>query len=395
MTSQSTPGPVQLEPLRDVIETLEGEYSGHKLLSHCIDQNIQTYFPVPPGQVVAVFPYAVKQSRRSLFHVEKPYVEVLGQADIDRRVKLVVLDGLDLRDIRDKGEVALTEFLCGGLVAGGSGLIYFPFEYAVMRKDSPTFFGERHAVGSERLFRGQVHAVKQDVRLADLFVGVDDGQKLRKLFGPKEVKDRWDHKGLAPSIFRIYSATQRPYDADAIRDELLANDDKGVFILASATAAASIIKVDVQEKAVKGFAVHKISDNEVGKDYADPSLSKRMSLLLLATDCWIHDRQCQDEMEARVVPIRDAFVQKREDPNLNDEEREELDIEMARVDFAEQAALKEKLYMPNGLAKYLEVLGFSSNQAGHLVRIITENKEGGVHAETTRKVAARRKSGKK
>src|SRR5690606_16467822 len=117
--------------------------------------------------------------------------------------------------------------------------------------------------------------------------------------------------------------SQDPYDLDGVMKALIDEDPEGFFNRAIATTTARIMKIDVRPSAEREIAVGKIADNEMGKDYSDPTLSKRMSLLLLATDCWIHDEALRAKMETRLAPIREEAAKKRE--SLPQKKRDELD----------------------------------------------------------------------
>ena len=124
-----------------------------------------------------------------------------------------------------------------------------------------------------------------------------------------------------------------------------------------------------------------ISDNPMKKDYSDPRLSNRMSLLLLATDCWIHDQELHNEMEKQLEPERRSVKEARA-KLAGSEKLKELELLLAHKEMIAKSRLSQKLHMPAGLEKYLRSLGFSSNQANHFVRIIKGSAIGGVHVAT-------------
>ena len=172
-----------------------------------------------------------------------------------------------------------------------------------------------------------------------------------------------------------------------IVSRLIADDESGVFTQTIATAAARILNIDVGEHALERMKFDAIRENEVKKDYSDPSLSKRMSLVLLATDCWLHDQALREESEkllqAKVVAVELARKKKPGSAELK-----RLETELADATFAKERELSSMRYMRSGLRKYLEELGFSGNQASQLERIIVGKKVGGVHVRTQKRIAS-------
>ena len=63
-------------------------------------------------------------------------------------------------------------------------------------------------------------------------------------------------------------------------------------------------------------------------------------------------------------------------------------MDLAEATLVARGKLSSMQYMPSGLRKYLEELGFRSNQAQQLERIIVGKKVGGVHVGTTKCVAS-------
>lgn len=395
MTQKTKAGPIRLVPLLSVVDDLEeiGSACG-KVLDLCIEKSIKSYINLLPGRVAVVYGLVKKEPSRSLFRKGKPDVVFKRSPVIYRHISWVALDMADLQDVRDSGAATVESFLHGGLESGKDGLYPAPFEYCVIQKYHPNPFNVDRGHRPERLLEGQVYPLSQAINLKDVLVTAEDAQELRLLLGVKTLEDKWGHRDIAPSVYLVYDASQDAYDLDSVRDKIIAKDERGVFSRAIATTAARIIKVDVRDNAERELAIAKISSNETGKDYADPSLSKRMSLLLLATDCWIHDRQCQSDMEERVRPRREAFNREWADPMTTKDRREKLTSEMAAFESAEREALKIDLYMPSGLDAYLRALHFKSSQVEHLTRIITANKTGGRHVTTEKAAAAEVKSRK-
>lgn len=194
------------------------------------------------------------------------------------------------------------------------------------------------------------------------------------------------HRLEAPHVYRLYSLSQEAYDEGEIVRRLIEGDESGVFTKAVATTAARILKVGVRGHVEQELNLSAISDNVLKKDYSDASLSKRMSLLLLATDCWLHDQALIDELEKELDPQRMAVERAREE-RAGTDDLKEMEEKFALASMKMRNDLSPRLHMPSGLRKYLEELGFSGNQALHLERIIEGEKVGGVHARTRRSAA--------
>ncbi|GAB3750072.1 hypothetical protein [Lysobacter olei] len=392
MTQDKDQGPIRLVPLVSAGEGVDDREVNDRLLALCIERSVHGFARVPPGHVAVVYEHVNKQSERALFEPERTVITYKSGPAIDRQVKYVGLDKADLREVRDSGEAVIEAFINDGFASWNAGLFPWPIKYCVIQRDRHNPFVAGSRMLRERLLEGLVYPVVQNIRLKDVLVTAEDGAALRSLL-QSEVPDKWGHKVEAPSVFRVYQCSQREYDSEAIQIELL-KDQSGVFTKAGAEASAMIIKQDVRGNAVKGIAVKKITNNEVGKDYSDASLSKRMSLLLLATDCWIHDRALRDQAKTGSVNKRAELEVARKDPKTRPSRITQLEKELLQLEMAERESIRGRLYMPSGLDAYLEELGFRKNQVKHLRRIITGEKATGRHASTERSVAPGSAGGK-
>lgn len=384
--TQHNSGLIRLVPLLSAGEDIDNlEDAKLPLLNLCVQKSIRGYLRVPSGHVAVIYRYAKKEPSRSLFGRGKPVLAFKRGPVVARQVRFVGLDVADIQDIRDARSTTVEGFLHGGLEAVRDGLLPIPFEYAVVQKDYPNSFAADRGFQAETLLEGQVYPITAPIGVGDVLVAVEDANELRKLLGAMSFQDKWGHKKTAPNVFLVYRVSQDPYDLDGITETLIANDPHKIFDQANATTVARIIKINVRPNAERKMALHKISKNETGKDYTDPTLSKRISLLLLATDCWIHDRSARAEMEGRMAPIREDAVRKRD--QLGKKALEALDQAVFASEQAERAALQPRLYMPSGLRAYLSELGFTKNQVEHLYCIITQTKVGGRHVGTEKDAA--------
>lgn len=389
MVQEETQAPIRLQPLIDVVEDAErGEI--RKLLDFCIEEDIPAYTAVPAGHVAVLYRYVVMQELRSLFATEKPAVIHPGRPMVDRSIKYLQLDPSDLRALRDGGIVKVEGFHHGGLGGGRNGLFPTPFKYCAIRKDAPNPFISPGV--PEALLPKQVYPVATEIRLADVLLTLQDAKAARQ--SVLAVEDKWGHELAAPSVFLAYRAAHLDYHFENAKTWLIDHDKNNVFTATIAKTIAFLLNPDVRRDAQEGLALEKIENNETGNNYADPRLSARMSLLLLATDCWIHDTALDVEIERRIGAERDRVSEVRSDPRLSAKQREMIDEKMVEFDYSQRKLSGQKKYMKRGLDKYLEKLGFNakSNQVRHLVNVIT-NKKSPRHASTKRNAAAIRRNG--
>lgn len=380
--------PIRLLPLLSTCAGIKNLHDAQApLLNLCLKNSVRGYFRVPEGQVAVVYEYVKKEPNRSLYGAGKPIVVFNRGPRVDRQVKYLDLDAADLQEIRDAGSAKVEGFLNGGLRPWREGLIPVKVEYGVLQKDWPARSPVDLLFGSERLLEGQVYPIQATIQLQDILISTRDAALLQPLIGAAIAKDKWGHREAAPSVYVAYRASQDPYDFEGVRKTLIDEDPSGVFNRVIAATVAWIMKRDVRPNARRVIAVEKITNNEMGKDYSDPTLSERMSLLLLATDCWIHDEGLRVEMQARLDAIREA-AKGRELLSLK--QRDELDQRVFNAEQQERAALQSQLCMPSGLRAYLENLGFSSNQAEHLYHVITQTPTGGRHVKTEKAAAEAR-----
>lgn len=379
---------IGLERLSEIAQSLSQENAQYALLSLCFSEDLRVYFPVPAGHVVAVHETALVE-RRMGYPATRPVIRYRGRAAVRHEVKWICVDKSSLKQIRDANYVVLEDHFEGGLVDATDGYTYKPLDLCVVRRDSPTFAPTYPVFRPEMLTEGVVFPTRHEIRFSDLSVARDDAALLRKAVGPSEIHDRWGHKESAPNVYRMYALSQEPYNEAEFVRHLIAMDDSGVFIKQVAITAARILKKEVRARAEKGLLVEKISNNEMEKDYYDPELSKRMSLLLLATDCWLHDQALHEESEQLLRPARESVALAKEGPTSTDALKK-MEKKFLAAHMSERRQLSCKLYMPKGLEDYLRALGFSSNQAPQLARVIRGKKVGGVHQRTKKALAIKR-----
>lgn len=384
---------VRLLPLVEACADLEGLLEGGSrgvadlLLSLCLERSIRAYFRVPEGLVAVSYSYVTRDRGRMLFGPGKGEIAYKHEPVADRSIKYLGLDEVNLQDVRDAGFATIEVFQNDGMSVAKGGLLPVRVEYGVIRKDVVP--NSRTApFGMYSLLEWEVNPVPVSLRIPDVLVSVQDVALLRSLIEKRHVHDKWGHREAAPSVFLAYRMSQEPYNFEGVTKALIDEDPEEIFNRAIASTMARIMKMDVRPNAERGIAVEKIANNEMGKDYSDPMLSKRMSLLLLATDCWIHDEALHAETEARLGPVREEAGKQRE--MLSQKQRDELDQRVFQADRLERSALQAQLRMPSGLQHYLKELGFSTNQAGHLYHVITGTKTGGRHVQTERDAAAAR-----
>ena len=113
-----------------------------------------------------------------------------------------------------------------------------------------------------------------------------------------------------------------------------------------------------------------------------------MSLLLLATDCWINDQPLVEDFNRRMELERNA-VDERRKSGLIQAELVGFERQLVELESRELLALRPRLMMPFGIVKYLQELGLRPNQVDHLRRIIEGKKVGGIHVGTIKSAATR------
>lgn len=384
---------VRLSPLLEACVDFDGllEVGSREvadlLLSLCLERSIRAYFRVPEGLVAVTYRHVTRDSGRMLLGPGRGEIAYKHGPMANRSIKYLGLNKVDVQAVRDAGYTTIASFQNDGLTVVEEGLHPISVEYSVIRKDVVPY---SHPVllGMYSLREREVDPITVSLRVTDVLVSIQDVATLRHLIGKRHVDDKWGHREAAPSVFLAYRLSQDPYDFDGVMKGLIDEDPEGFFNRAIATTMARIMKIDVRPGAERGIVVGKIADNEMGKDYSDPTLSKRMSLLLLATDCWIHDEALRAKMETRLAPIREQAAKTRE--SLPQKQRDALDARVYQAEHSERAELQEQLRMPSGLRDYLMSLGFSANQADHLYYVITRTQTGRRHLQTERDAAAAR-----
>lgn len=384
---------VRLSPLLEACADFDGLLEGGSrevadlLLSLCLERSIRAYFRVPEGLVAVSYRHVTRDSGRMLLGPGRGEITYKHEPMAYRSIKYVGLDKVHVQAIRDAGYTTISSFQNGGLTVVEEGLHPISVEYGVIRKDVVPY-SHRVLFGMYSLREREVDPITVSLRVTDVLVSIQDVATLRDLIGKRHVDDKWGHREAAPSVFLAYRLSQDPYDFDGVMKALIDEDSEGFFNRAIATTMARIMKIDVRPGAERGIVVGKIADNEMEKDYSDPTLSKRMSLLLLATDCWIHDEALRAGTEARLAPVREEAAKQRE--LLSQKQRDELDQRVFQAEQLERSALQARLKMPSGLRDYLRSLGFRANQADHLYHVITRTQTGRRHVQTETDAAAAR-----
>lgn len=309
MKQENDVGPIRLVSLLSAIEGIDERVHANKLLDLCIEKLVKGYFSVPPGHAAVVYRLVNKQKKQLLFGPDETIITLKKSPAVIREIKRVGLDPADLRNIRDAGVAVVGGFLHGGLAVGKAGLFHWPFEYCVIRKDMPNPFGADKGLSlPETLLEGLVFPIEQKIRLEDVFVAAEDAKRLRQAVAGEEIQDKWGHKEAAPSVFLIYQAahefSEKKHNYKDVARWLMERDKHDVFIIKVAEFAGRLVKKDLRlkekDRKPNKLATDKISNNIMGNDYAEAVASQRLSLLHLATDCWIHDKACPADQ--KVLP---------------------------------------------------------------------------------------------
>ena len=300
-------------PLLDAVEGIKNAEA--RLIDGCISQGIFAYVAIPqemaaltlgvPGYSGVVTDLADDELGEdgSRILVDYSFVDSLI---IDLRLRFVQLAVSDLRLLRDGGEVKNSEFTNGGLmpaeISDDKLLSAEKRGYELKAFDRCRIV--RHTKSSDP-FDESNGPVELMIKLGDLLVDRTDVSRIRGgILAALEVEDRWGHRDEAPVVHLIYRAAQhfadKEYTFEAAKDWLQGNDLKGYFKKKSKALnyAAWLINRDSNKKSVERentLALKKITENEMGRDYTETIASSRLSLLHLATDCWIRDKKNPDK----------------------------------------------------------------------------------------------------
>ncbi|MGH8075227.1 MAG: hypothetical protein ACREO4_14350 [Lysobacter sp.] len=248
---------------------------------------------------------------------------------VDARMKFLRLAKADLILLRDQGQVTLRQFESGGLIwrdrrpATGSkqrlsvdsrarlramrrrldGYVdqcKFDDEYELVNFDLGRL-GNSQSTGPADLLGNSTVEAKLTVKTGNLYFDVDDIPKVRDLVVARlRVEDRWGHRVDAPAVYLIYQAAKhfsdREYTFAAAKTWLSENDTQGYFSKMSKALdyAAQLINRNPRKKSADNgdkLQLDRIIKNETGNDYTEIFASNRLSLLLLATDAWLHDKK--------------------------------------------------------------------------------------------------------
>lgn len=288
-----------------------------KLLNACIKREVQVYVRVPQGFVATTLGIAGytgvlldssdDEQEDDGSRIVLDYTSVGAQV-ADYRMEYIRLAASDLELLREKKEATLAEFSCGGLIPQyGPGYAFVEFEDCRIA----------HRGSTTDPFNDSRPPVALTIDVSKLFVDLESLPQIRQLVQAElRVEDRWGHREDAPAVHLIYRAAQHfateKYTFKAAKAWLCENDTKGLFEGKSKALdyAARLINRSPTKKSVESGTVlelNKISRNVMNRDYREPVASNRLSLLHLATDCWVHDRKYPSEPRF-LVPDLSGFL---------------------------------------------------------------------------------------
>jgi len=288
---------VQPSTLLDAAEGI-ADVSG-RLFDACISEEIPVYVRIPQHFVAVTLGVAGHTgvwsdvSGDELGDGSRILVDYSsdGEAVVDHRMEFVRVDVSDLERLRDGLTVEQGEFWSGGLLRrGGASFELVDFDNCrTARRGSlwDTDFGLSHAAVT--------------IKVSEVFVDLEDVPRVRaSLLAEIEIEDRWGHREAAPAVHLIYRAAQyfadKKYSFRAAKEWIRENDVKGLLEGREKALdyAARLINRNPRKKSAESrevLRIDKITNNEMGKDYRESIASNRLSLLHLATDCWIHDKK--------------------------------------------------------------------------------------------------------
>jgi hypothetical protein len=298
--------PIRLISLLDVIEEADDvDDVERRVLDSCIAERISAFIRTPSNAVAVLYEWVKSAKQVSLRVGEdkdgRPRTMPIGNiypvsAVASTDLVYLELDVTDLMKLRDASRITKEWFTTGLRAHPRGGFERDANEQISLCRPPHMDLRAEYPIRLEDAKKGIVATVK----LADIFVGADKGSSLKhNLRAGSSLVDRWSHKETAPSVFLMYSAAQKfagdKYDFNAIKEWLIVADENRVFKGKIADFAARLIKKDVMIKR-KGLkpdrlARDRITNNELGKNYAEDIASDRLSLLHLATDAWLYDKK--------------------------------------------------------------------------------------------------------
>lgn len=307
------------------------------LLDVCIAQDVSVYVRIPSKIQVHIFGHddfkvgpCVDIDNDPFEDTSKILIDYsfAGGVVVDARMKFLRLAEADLVLLRDHGQVNLRQFESGGLIwrnrrpsPGGEPRTPIDSEarLRILRRRQDGYSGQYSFIDEYGLidFRlgnlvysqppepnvisDRTRDATLRVRSGNLYFDVGDISKMRDRVAARlRVEDRWGHRVDAPVVYLIYQAAKyfadKKYTAAAAKAWLSENDTQGFFSKMSKALdyAGQLINRNPNKKSVEGgdkLKLNKIMRNETGNDYTESFGSNRLSLLLLATDVWLHDKK--------------------------------------------------------------------------------------------------------
>ena len=393
----------KLSDLKDPVRKVESR----ELIGLCIEHSVECYYPVPDGKAVGIYggvnvvspcetlpkvPGSVgatqdgcgangtnslvpgaaddgltkSESRVSPSSLRTPrgLKYRSGMITLQHDIRHLAVCDEDLNALYLNGDIRRTRFFGTGLELIRGAYYKTPHRIAEIVSASGTGIPE----AQERYVPSGTHpSIEQLITPADLYVSIADFELLKRLVF-NLVPDHWGHRDSAPCVYRMFVNSFRSCHEQEIVDDLM-KFNKKVFIKKVAESAARVIKIDVRGNAENGINFSKIQDNEFGKNYLRFRVSKRMALVLYATDRWLRDQALmRPQLEAR-KKLHDiiAVLNEKGDPKREREGIMQQDREISRQlksDFG------GSLSSGVDLERFLKKLGFSSGVAAHLTRII-------------------------
>jgi hypothetical protein len=275
------------------------------LLQLCVTRRLPVFVAVPSGAVAITYDW-VKENKSAMVIIGEdangqPVKAPIGSVYPIKPVAntcldYVALDTGDLARIRDASLVVKDWFAFGLEKSSSAGYDRTNCGQICLYRISRFDLRAKYPIDSA----DAVRKIAVTVRFRDLFV---EAGEVPGIIGElSSVVDRWGHREAAPSVFLIYRAAHlfagSKYDFDTVRGWLVSNDRHKVFKDKIARFAAWLIKPNAVIKSKKRkpprLARERIANNPMGRNYAEQVASDRLSLLLLATDCWLHDRKHPD-----------------------------------------------------------------------------------------------------
>lgn len=297
-----------------LVEAVSGiNNAGNRAIIACVSLGIPVYVRVPSEVMLRVRGIKSPEesngewSADSFEDVDQKFDLALSQGDeLVSEIRLVRVPASDLSALSDGRTPRRGVFKNCGLVRTPIGPISL--------EDLEDFWNQRDRYclvefDTCRVVRPQgAFLVPDDIAIEaeKLLIDIRDIERVReKVLATLDKEDPWGHRVEAPVVFLIYRAAcyfaDKKFTAKNVEQWLVEQDKETGYFEKKSKAleyAAQLINRNPRKKQVEmhpTLTLGMLDNAKTGRSYIDDVASNRLRLLLLATDCWIHDKNEPDE----------------------------------------------------------------------------------------------------